>query len=53
MNRGGRLNTEGTVELLYRDHGGKGGFTIIMGKGIDKQEMAKLKGPQANTIRLI
>jgi hypothetical protein len=53
MNRGGRLNTEGTVELLYRDHGGKRGFTIIMGKGVDKQETAKIKGSQANTIPLI
>jgi hypothetical protein len=30
--------------MIYRDHGGKGGFTIMMGKGIDKQEIDRIKG---------
>ena len=41
---GCRRNTETLVEMLYRDHKGKGGFTIMMGKGIDKNEVAKIKG---------
>jgi hypothetical protein len=32
------------VELLYRDYGGKGDFTILMGKGIDPAEVNELKG---------
>ncbi len=34
---GCRRNTETVVEMLYRDHSGKGGFTILMGKGIDSR----------------
>jgi uncharacterized protein (DUF362 family) len=41
---GCRRNTENIVELLYRDHGGKGGFTILMGKGIDKAAVERLTG---------
>jgi hypothetical protein len=41
---GCRRNTESVVEMLYRDHGGKGGFTILMGKGIDKQAVDKITG---------
>jgi hypothetical protein len=41
---GCRRNTESVVEMLYRDHGGKGGFTILMGKGIDKQEVDHITG---------
>ena len=41
---GCRRNTESIVEMLYRDHGGKGGFTILMGKGIDKQAVDQIKG---------
>jgi len=41
---GCRRNTENIVEMIYRDHGGKGGFTIIMGKGIDKQEIDRITG---------
>jgi uncharacterized protein (DUF362 family) len=41
---GCRRNTESIVEMIYRDHSGKGGFTIIMGKGIDKQEIARIMG---------
>ena len=40
---GCRRNTESMVEMLYRDHGGKGGFTILMGKGIDKQAVDHIK----------
>ena len=40
---GCRRNTESVVEMLYRDHGGKGGFTILMGKGIDKQAVDHIK----------
>ena len=41
---GCRRNTETLVEMLYRDHQGQGGFTIMMGKGIDKKEVAKITG---------
>lgn len=41
---GCRRNTESLVEMIYRDHGGKGGFTIIMGKGIDSQEVDRITG---------
>jgi uncharacterized protein (DUF362 family) len=41
---GCRRNTESIVEMLYRDHGGKGGFTILMGKGIDREKVDKITG---------
>ena len=41
---GCRRNTESVVEMIYRDHGGKGGFTILMGKGIDKETVDALTG---------
>jgi uncharacterized protein (DUF362 family) len=41
---GCRRNTESVVEMIYRDHGGKGGFTILMGKGIDREEVDKVVG---------
>jgi uncharacterized protein (DUF362 family) len=41
---GCRLNTENVIEILHRDHGGKGGFTILMGKGIDRGEVGRLDG---------
>lgn len=41
---GCRRNTESLVEMIYRDHGGRGGFTILMGKGIDPQAVARLTG---------
>jgi hypothetical protein len=40
---GCRRNTESIVEMIYRDHNGKGGFTILMGKGIDKQAVDHIK----------
>lgn len=41
---GCRRNTESVVEMIYRDHGGKGDFTILMGKGIDKQAVDRITG---------
>ncbi len=41
---GCRRNTETVVEMLYRDHGGKGGFTILMGKGISREEVDRITG---------
>jgi uncharacterized protein (DUF362 family) len=41
---GCRRNTESVVEMIYRDHKGKGDFTILMGKGIDKQAVEKITG---------
>jgi uncharacterized protein (DUF362 family) len=41
---GCRRNTETLVEMLYRDHNGKGGFTILMGKDIDKAAVDRIKG---------
>jgi hypothetical protein len=41
---GCRRNTETVVEILHRDHGGRGGFTVLMGKGIDRAEVERLEG---------
>jgi len=41
---GCRRNTETCVEMIYRDHGGRGGFTILMGKGIPKEDVDKITG---------
>ena len=41
---GCRRNTESVVEMLYRDHGGRGGFTILMGKGIDRTTVEGIRG---------
>jgi hypothetical protein len=41
---GCRRNTETVVEVFYRDHGGKGGFTILMGKGISADDVRMLTG---------
>jgi uncharacterized protein (DUF362 family) len=41
---GCHLNTIGVIEGLYRNNGGKGGFTILMGKGIDHQDVEKITG---------
>ena len=41
---GCRRNTENIVEMLYRDHGGKGGFAILMGKGIDPEAVDRIQG---------
>lgn len=41
---GCRRNTENIVEMLYRDYGGRGGFTILMGKGIDRQAVEAVRG---------
>ena len=42
---GCRKNTESLLQVLYHDYGGKGGFTVIMGSGFDKDEIAAIKGP--------
>ncbi len=41
---GCRRNTESVVEMIYRDHGGRGGFTILMGMGIDRQVVDRITG---------
>ena len=41
---GCRRNTETVVEVFHRDHGGKGGFTILMGKGISTDDVRMLTG---------
>ena len=41
---GCRRNTESVVEMIYRDHGGRGGFTILMGKGIGRDAVEQLTG---------
>ena len=41
---GCRRNTETVVEMLYRDHGGKGDFTILMGKGIEQAAVDTITG---------
>ena len=37
-------NTMGALQLLYMDHGGKGGFTVVMGKGLDRREIDAIEG---------
>ncbi|MDM8521935.1 DUF362 domain-containing protein [Desulfococcaceae bacterium HSG8] len=32
------------LQILYNDHNGKGGWTLLMGKGFDKQEILNLEG---------
>ncbi len=41
---GCRRNTETLLEVLYCDHGGKGGFSILMGRGIPAKDVEKLSG---------
>lgn len=42
---GCRCNTEAVLQFLYLDHNGKGGFTIIMGKGFDRSSLDEIVGP--------
>lgn len=42
---GCRRNTETVAEIFYCDYNGKGGFTILMGKGIDPEEVRSVTGP--------
>jgi uncharacterized protein (DUF362 family) len=42
---GCRRNTETVVEIFNADNNGKGGFTILMGKGIDPGAVSKIAGP--------
>lgn len=42
---GCRRNTETVAEIFYCDYNGQGGFTILMGKGIDPEEVASITGP--------
>ena len=42
---GCKRNTEACVEVFYCDHNGKGGFTILMGKDIDPDEVSQIKKP--------
>ncbi len=37
-------NTLTTLQFLYHDHGGKGGFTILMGKGFDPDVLNEISG---------
>jgi hypothetical protein len=32
------------LQMLYYDYGGKGGFTIVMGKGFDQKELESITG---------
>jgi uncharacterized protein (DUF362 family) len=38
------LNTRMVLQMLYVDFQGRGGFTICMGKGLDRQELEKIEG---------
>lgn len=42
---GCRKNTETLIQTLYRDYGGRGGFTVYMGKGFDHGAVAADTGP--------
>jgi len=41
---GCRRNTEACLEVFAQDFGGKGGFSIVMGKGADPQKIDQIKG---------
>jgi uncharacterized protein (DUF362 family) len=41
---GCKRNTEAVLEVFGQDFAGKGGFTILMGKGIDQAEVAGITG---------
>jgi len=38
------LNTRMVLQYLFVDFQGKGGFTIVMGKGLDPEELKRLEG---------
>ncbi len=38
------LNTRMVLQYLYVDHAGRGGFSIVMGKGLDPGKLASLRG---------
>ena len=38
------LNVRMLLQLLYYDYDGKGGFSIVMGKGFDKMELESIDG---------
>ncbi|MEW5736201.1 MAG: DUF362 domain-containing protein [Thermodesulfobacteriota bacterium] len=38
-------NTETLLEVLHCDHGGKGGFTVLMGKGIPEETVRAIDTP--------
>ncbi len=38
------LNVRMLLQLLYYDHEGKGGFTIVMGKGFDEEVINEIEG---------
>ena len=42
---GCRCNTEAVLQFLYLDHNGKGGFTILMGKGFSSDTLEEITGP--------
>lgn len=42
---GCRRNTETVAEVFFCDHNGKGGFTILMGKGIEKDAVDRITTP--------
>jgi uncharacterized protein (DUF362 family) len=42
--QGCRGNTEITIDMMCREHGGKGGWNFVCGKGIDKAELEYLTG---------
>ncbi|NPV58149.1 MAG: DUF362 domain-containing protein [Actinobacteria bacterium] len=38
------LNTRMVLQYLFVDHGGRGGFSIVMGKGFGPESLSSLKG---------
>ncbi|MFO8057414.1 MAG: DUF362 domain-containing protein [bacterium] len=42
---GCRGNTEIAIHLFANDYAGKGGFNVVMGKGVDLSELEGLEGP--------
>ncbi len=42
---GCRMNTETVMEVLGADYNGKGGFTVLMGKGFDNEIVQSIRPP--------
>ncbi|MBU0513739.1 MAG: DUF362 domain-containing protein [Proteobacteria bacterium] len=42
---GCRRNTETVAQVIHADHAGRGGFTIVLGRGADPARVAAIRGP--------
>ncbi|MBW2220107.1 MAG: hypothetical protein JRF40_11535, partial [Deltaproteobacteria bacterium] len=42
---GCKRNTEAVLEVFYQDFAGKGGFSILMGKDVNSEDVDRINGP--------